>query len=69
MGDVVKLLLMKLVRLLIADAGVAALVVVLVALVKSLVQKLNESLPNGAPTRLYPAFNGFEDCLFSETSV
>ena len=48
MGDVVKLLLMKLVRLLIADAGVAALVVVIVALVKSLVQKLNETLPNGA---------------------
>ena len=44
MGDVIKLLLMmKLIRLLIADAGVAALVVVLVAVVKSLVQMLHQS--------------------------
>ena len=33
MGDVVKLLLMKLIRLLIADAGVAALVIVIVKIV------------------------------------
>ena len=38
-----------------------------VASVKRLVQKLNEALPNGAPTRLYPAFSGYWSCLFRET--
>lgn len=40
-----------------------------VASVKSLVQKLSESFPDVAPTRLYTAFIGCEDCLFREISL
>jgi hypothetical protein len=48
---------MKLIRLLIADAGVAPLVVVIVVSVKSLVQRLSELPPNRAAPSQNPAYS------------
>ena len=41
----------------------------LLASVERLVQKLNEALPDGTATRPYPAFSGYEGCLFKGTSL
>ena len=58
MGDIVKLLLVKLIGLLIANAGVATLVVVIVKIVRDAGLRIGQVRKNGPVPRF--EFFGFE---------